>query len=423
MIIKKFVVQILKIGRIAKNIIEALWVVAGKLISNRELRDCKKKVIIFYVDSNKHRPAKIARELIKKKWHVIYVGQDCPDALGIYSECYFETELGKIDKILSENDSILIHLFSAAISINALAIIIKFNQRLIYDPTDVLLKNVRPLGLVDIYRGHIKLKVIFLLFSIGQKIGIALSGNIIFRDLQVVSSGIIDPIKRRKKNTILFSDYIVEGIGHLKKTLRHGDKVRVVSCGNILIFDHGCGSAVVEYTKILLDQGVEVVFYIATQGISLQRHLEFLPGLSEIMKNNKSFSIRESISEEELIKEINGFDYGLFIVGDHYYNVSPTDSNSIFSPHNYTHCGGARAATYLSANLNVISVDPGYLTYSNFLLRRYGNLHLLNPGGGGEKLRKKGWMKYESKNRLLMRNNIDRLTRYYDKTSRFSEVS
>jgi hypothetical protein len=382
-----------------------------------------KKTIVYVVDHDSHRSASMARELRKKRWKIIliYLGDIAEEYLiKQYVDIEYIHNCESIEECLDSYKQYAgtpIHVFSHSSSPLTLNFIKTYPRFSIYDPKEITYGVIRFINFRDFLDNSLRQKVRALLVAAQQRIILKYAHNIICRDMQLSNSRVMKLKQRKNKNIILFSDYI-EFNCQKKQKNDYNHKIKLVTCGNLNVYDYKRSKAAFTVFEHFLKKGHEVHIYgtvlYKNQTIDQLDH----PELNKLKKKYPLLQVFKTVTQKQLHTELNKCDYGLFVPGEHFFNRYG-NFNSFWRPELIYLSSAARVTSYIESGLITIGVETKPNNYPFFLAKRYGKVLSINH----KKLHKLDDLKHKyeypennkNQNYFKLENNIPRLENFYKK--------
>ena len=336
------------------------------------------------MDRQSNRADMLGKILAARGWSVKLCCCQKLQSRNYANEQLHQAKLRNAIKFCSKWPNAPIHVFTNAISLFAAGVILRFRERAIFDPIDVICGNQKSLAEYilrsgKLHSGVLKLMIRNILTMIPlQRLAFLISKNVVFRDLQIISAQVMSPSRRRKRlNSILFADYFNEQVAqhHFEReTQLPQRRPCFVSCGNIHTLDHKSGEAYIHFSEDVLSKGCSVVFYPVMLGHkSINDYLDANPLFKSLSLRYSNLQIREPLPHHELGKVLRSYDGGMFLIGEHYFNTD-TVSNGIWRSELFMKNCGNRATAYMESGLIVLTGLMPRKSYYSFILRRYGNV-------------------------------------------------
>jgi len=305
-------------------------------------------------------------------------------------------------------------LFVSAGSPISLELTKNFPESIIYDPTDIIYGNINKLNFKDLEGKRFKLKIQSYIVAFYQKLIIKRVKNIIFRDLSITEKKALSPVLRRKLNSLLFADYIDNQIQNIEKK---NDKLKLVCCGNLNIYDFGNGLATFKIFELFLKNSCEVHMFPRLIGNdSKQTIYNIHPFLKYLTNKYSAFYLHDPLPHDKLIEKISIYDVGIDLVGEHYFKTQ-NYNNGYWKPSYYEICSSSRASSLINAKLPIIVSKNYQKNYRCFLIKRYGNLVNVSLNDSFENIndsiRKQYINNLKKDSKFYLKNNIPRLEKFY----------
>lgn len=340
------------------------------------------KSIIFVMDHPSQRAAVIGRQLAKRGWEVTVCCKQQDYTCNYAKKIFVFSNNLKFLLFCAKRPRSILHIFTTSSTMLALIILLTFRNRSVYDPIDVLVGNQKPLGVYEWFREKTlpehwnrQFFRVFLKLRPLQYASFLVAKNVIFRDLQFLSSGILSAQRRRTKyKSILFADYAPKPKSQddRRKSSRYPKVLHFVSCGNLEVFDHGNGEAYFDFARKALEAGAQVTFYSKTAHLSTAaafRNKE--TRVQELLSSFDSFNLSGSVPPETLVEELGSYSHGLFLMGEHYFDEKASKRSLYTFEHFFYNCGN-RVTAMIEAGLPIVHTRTSTGSYSEFFIKRYG---------------------------------------------------
>tara|TARA_A100001015_G_scaffold26214_1_gene29426 strand:- start:1696 stop:2904 length:1209 start_codon:yes stop_codon:yes gene_type:complete len=395
-------VQLLKkiILRVYRLFLDGYFLLAVRLAknTNSSLSREKNKILIVVdeVSVRSRRFHLISEHLKNRKWEIslLKTRENSIVNSSLYKDISsYRSNNEAIYKIFKNHNHKLIFLVSFSnlnLSLKALKL---FKNNVVYDPIDIWPKNLN----------HEKASRTQLKISIKQEKVLLLSKNIVCRDLQLTS---FDREMRKSKNIIFFPDYLdKDNLKIKKKDTNSSNKIKFVSIGNINTHDYLNGKAYSDFINLMKDNNCEFHFYLN------QYHAGnvdlFYKENPFIDRKSKNIFLHDFISPDKITNKIKEFDYGIILLGDHFYKKY---NQGIWKKDLFYKCGSARVSDYIFSNLDIVLAKTKPKNYLQFFAERYTNVFDFKENSLSKSPKK--MEKSKKRNSLLISEQIHRLDFY-----------
>lgn len=343
---------------------EAFFLLAIKFINIRinppSLGDKKILIVIDEVSKRSRRFDLIAKHLQYSGWDISLLktkGHFSFNPSSFNKISTYRNSNEAIYKIYKHHNDKIIFLITSTDLKLSFKVLSFFRKKVIYDPVDIWPENLN----------HEKASKAQIKISSKQRKVLFLCKNIVCRDLQLTSFG---REIRKDKNIIFFPDYLDDDdLVTIKNKRSSGSKIKFVSIGNINTNDFLNGKAYADFIKLVNHFDHEFHFFLNQYHAgNLDLFYKENPFFDRKLKN---VFLHDFISPDRVINQIKKFDYGLLLLGDHYYKKY---NEGIWKKKLFFKNGSSRITDYIFSNLDIVLAKTKPMNYMEFFAKRYTNV-------------------------------------------------